>query len=157
MKRFFAISMFLAFALSFALAQNNAVDLHTAAQLHKFGEKLKAEALKSPDGIAVMNLEKYPGHFTMLTCRTKTGGAEEHAHFSDIFYVVEGDATLMTGGSLADAKTISPGETRGTAVTGGTPHKLSAGEFVHISPNTPHQLVLAPGHHFLYYVIKVQQ
>lgn len=157
MKRVLSLSMFLALAFSFAVAQSNAVDLHTAAQLHQFGVKLKAEALKAPDGIAVMHLEKYPGHFTMLTCRTKTGGAEEHAHFSDIFYVVEGDATLMTGGSIANAKTISPGETRGPAVSGGTPHKLSAGEFVHISPNTPHQLILAPGHHFLYYVVKLQQ
>lgn len=151
------LSMFLSAALPFALAQGNPVDIHTPANLDTLAQQLKTEASQKPDGLGTMTLDKYSDHFTMLTYRSKSGGAEEHAHYSDLDIVLDGDATLVSGGTMTNEKTNGNGESRGSAVTGGTSQKLSKGDIVHVSPNVPHQLLVAPGHHILYYVIKIKE
>ncbi|MHB1021701.1 MAG: hypothetical protein ACYC46_01050 [Acidobacteriaceae bacterium] len=157
MKRSLYLSIFLSTALPFALAQSNPVDIHTPANLNTLAQKLKAEASQKPDGLGTMTLDKYSDHFTMLTYRSKSGGAEEHAHYSDLDIVLDGDATLVSGGTMSNETTHGDGESRGSAVVGGTSQKLSKGDIVHISPNVPHQVLLTPGHHLLYYVIKIKE
>ena len=44
--------------------------------------------------------------------RDGPGTAEVHGRDIDIFYVLEGTATLVTGGSTVDAKTTAPDEMR---------------------------------------------
>ncbi len=134
----------------------SAIDRRSAEQIAAQVGSMTAEAEKSPAGLVSVTLEKYPGHFTMLTVRTKSGGAEMHAGWNDIFVVLDGEATEMTGGSIVDAKESTPGETRGTRLEGGTPTPMRKGDVIHIAPNTPHQTVLAPGKTFTYYVIKVE-
>lgn len=131
------------------------IDRRSHEQLEEQARSMLADALKSPSGIASVTLEKYPGHFTMLTVRTKSGGAEMHGQWNDIFVVLDGEATELIGGTIVDQKSAPGGETRGTRVEGGTPTPMRKGDVIHISPNTPHQTVLAPGKTFTYYVIKV--
>jgi hypothetical protein len=45
---------------------------------------------------------------------------------------------------------------RGTEVTGGERHRVSAGDIVHIPANTPHQMLVDAGHHVTYFVVKVE-
>ena len=139
------------------LAQSGAVNYYSNAELHRMAQKLEQQASSNGTGIAAENLEKYPGHFTMLTVRTASGGAEEHANDADIFFIVDGEATLKTGGSIVDPKTTAPGEIRGTKVQGGVQQKLSKGDVVHISPNTPHQMLLEAGHSLTYFVVKAHE
>ena len=47
--------------------------------------------------------------------RDGPGTAEVHARDIDIFYVLEGSATLVTGGRPVDAKTTAPDEMRAPA------------------------------------------
>lgn len=136
-------------------ATGQAINRRSDQQLVTQAKALLAEAQKSPTGIASAMLEKYPGHYTMLTVRTKSGGAEMHASDNDMFFVLDGEASEVTGGIIVDAKEVSPGETRGTRVEGGIPTPMRKGDIIHIVPNTPHQTVLAPGKTFVYYVIKV--
>jgi mannose-6-phosphate isomerase-like protein (cupin superfamily) len=131
------------------------IDRTSSAQMEEQAKKLLADALKSPAGSASATLESYPGHYTMLTVRTQSGGAEMHANFNDIFFVVDGEATEITGGSIVDGKESAPGETRGTRVEGGTSTPMRKGDVIHISPHTPHQIILAPGKSFTYFVVKV--
>lgn len=131
-------------------------EMTLAEQQQKAAEMLK-QAQASPNGIASVTLNKYPNHFTMFTVRTKSGGAEQHDHYSDIFVVLDGEATEMIGGTIADSKTSSPGETRGSRVVGGVEHPMHKGDIIHISPGTPHQTMVAPGKTFTYYVIKVAE
>src|SRR5262249_30168870 len=59
-------------------------------------------------------------HFKIQAGRRDAPGlAEIHEHDTDIFHVLEGTATLVTGGTATEPNTISPGEIRGKAVTGG--------------------------------------
>ena len=58
--------------------------------------------------------------------RTQGGEAELHTTDGDIFYVVEGSATFLVGGTIAGAHETAPGETRGASLDGGTPYELKA-------------------------------
>jgi len=140
-----------------ALAQSGGVNYYSSSQLQNMVQALQQQVRSTADGSAGETLEKYPNHFTMLTVRTTSGGAELHEDFADIFVVLDGDALLTTGGTMLNPKNIGPGETRGTAVEDGVQHKLAKGDIVHISANTPHQLTLAPGHSLSYFVIKVRE
>jgi mannose-6-phosphate isomerase-like protein (cupin superfamily) len=138
-----------------AAAQAGMADHYTADGLTQEMEKLKAQAAAT--GSASETLQRYANHFTMLAYRTKNGSAEIHRQFADMFYIVRGRATLVTGGTLAGAKEESPGELRGTAVEGGALTALGPGDVVNIPAGTPHQLLVAAGDEFLYFVVKVKE
>lgn len=129
----------------------------TQGQLRSQAADMLVQAQKSPSGLASVTLKKYPHHLTMLTVRTRSGGAEQHDHWSDIFVVLDGEATEVIGGSIPDSKSSTPGEVRGAKVVGGVEHPMHTGDIVHIAPGTPHQTLVAPGKTFTYYVIKVEQ
>lgn len=116
---------------------------------------LLEEARKSDTGIAAAMLEKYPTHSAMLVARAKTGVVEVHANWDDVFFVLEGEATEMTGGTVVDAKTTPDGETKGSRLEGGTATPVRKGDVVHIAAGTPHWMVLAPGTTCAYYIEKV--
>jgi hypothetical protein len=88
--------------------------------------------------------------------RDGPGIAEIHTRDTDIAYVIQGSATLVTGGTAVDLKSIGPEELRGTGITGGKTRKLVPGDVVVIPNGVPHWFkdVEAP---FLYYVVKVRQ
>ena len=137
-------------------AQSPAADLATRSQLLEKEKELKQKAL-SGDGASSVKLSDYGNHFTMLSYRSKSGGAELHAKFADIFYVIEGSATLQTGGKLVNPTQTSSDEPRGTAVEGGTETFLREGDFAHIPAGVPHRLIIPDGTDFCYYVIKVRE
>jgi mannose-6-phosphate isomerase-like protein (cupin superfamily) len=55
--------------------------------------------------------------------------------------VIEGSCTLVTGGTLVGAKPGAPGAMTmgGTAIEGGSPRKVSKGDYIMVPANTPHQ------------------
>ncbi len=87
--------------------------------------------------------------------RDKPGLAEIHTLDTDIIYVLEGKATLVTGGTVAEAKEIAPGELRGSRIEGGITRQLSKGQVIIVPNNTPHWFKEVNGE-FLYYTIKVR-
>jgi len=44
---------------------------------------------------------------------------EIHTRDTDIIHILEGSATLVTGGMATELKTIAPNEIRGTEIQGG--------------------------------------
>ena len=79
------------------------------------------------------------GAFQILTShRIETGQVEVHAQYGDIMYVVEGSATVVTGGTVVEGKTTAPGEIRGKSITGGTANHLVPGDVLVIQAGTPH-------------------
>jgi mannose-6-phosphate isomerase-like protein (cupin superfamily) len=142
--------------LTVARAQTLTVDHYTQSQLLEKAQALNAKA-QGPEGAASTKLDEYPNHFTMISLRHKNGRAEIHEQYADFFFVVQGQATLLTGGTMLDAKTMSAGEIRGTAVQGGTKTNLNQGDVVHIPATVPHQLLVVDGVTFVYFVIKVKE
>jgi mannose-6-phosphate isomerase-like protein (cupin superfamily) len=92
----------------------------------------------------------------MTAARTGAGEAERHAADADIFHVLEGSATFVTGGTIVGAHETAPGETRGTGIDGGTGRELAPGDVITIAAGVPHWFKTVNGP-FRYYVVKVRQ
>jgi len=126
------------------------------ADLLDRAKHLQEEAAKG-DGSASEIIEKYPHHYTMLAFRQKSGGGELHQNFADIFVILGGHATVVTGGKMVDEKSTGPGELRGKSVEGGSRQDVRAGDVVHIPAGTPHQTMVADGQTVTYFVIKAEE
>ena len=112
---------------------------------------------KAGDGQASETLKEYPGHATMLSFRSRDGEAELHEKFADIFHVLAGKATLVTGGTILRARTIAPGETRGDRIEGGSRQELRAGDLAHVPAGLPHQMLVAGEGTFTAFVVKIKE
>ncbi len=119
-------------------------------------EELLVKA-RAGNGSSAITLANYKGHYTMLTARTKSGGGELHQHYADFLFVIAGEGTELTGGTLLNPKDQPDGEVRGTGVEGATPHILHKGDVIHIPAGTPHQAIEAPGQTITIYVVKVRE
>ena len=86
--------------------------------------------------------------------RDANGMAEVHDRDTDILYVLQGTATLVTGGQVVNGKPTAADETRGDAITGGTLRHLVKGDVVVVPNGVPHLFRDVTGP-FLYYVVKV--
>jgi glc operon protein GlcG len=86
--------------------------------------------------------------------RVVSGEAELHAGVVDVMHVVQGSATVVTGGELRDVREVAPGELRAASVEGGTARRLEEGDVLAIPDGVPHQFVDVTDP-FLYFVVKV--
>jgi len=87
--------------------------------------------------------------------RDEPGVVEVHTKDTDIFYVLRGSATVVTGGTMIDGKPTAADEIRGKEITGGETRKLAPGDTMIIPNGVPHwfKSVQAP---FLYFTVKVR-
>lgn len=79
---------------------------------------------------------------------------EVHDGSDDIYYVLDGEATLMLGGTLVEPNQISPGEWRAKSATGGQKVVIKKGDLVIVPRGTPHQRTVT-GKGFSMILIKV--
>jgi mannose-6-phosphate isomerase-like protein (cupin superfamily) len=139
-------------ATGLAGAATSEVDLYTPSDLNTRTEQLS----KKRTQFSSEQLKKYGAtHYTMLAHREATGSSEVHEKEADIFYVVAGDARIVTGGKLVNPTTQKPGELRGSSIEGGTTQALPQGSIIHIPAGVPHQLLVENGKPFTYFVVKV--
>lgn len=96
--------------------------------------------------------DKYMVH---ASHRDKAGMVEVHEKDADIIYVLEGSATLVTGGEIVGGKVIAPGEIRGTEVKGGETRTIAKGDVIIVPAGTPHWFKEVPGP-LNYYVVKAR-
>jgi len=73
-----------------------------------------------------------------LEYRASVGPAAIHEHEAEVFYVIDGSATMVTGGKLADEKRTNPENLTGTGIEGGTPRQVAKGDFIIVPENTAH-------------------
>jgi len=86
--------------------------------------------------------------------RLVAGKVEIHEHDTDILWVTEGSATLVTGGTVIGKTTKSPGELGGDKIEGGVTRKVVKGDLIVIPQGIPHWFSAVDGT-FLYFVVKV--
>ena len=67
-------------------------------------------------------------------------GASLHEAQAELFYVVEGSATMVTGGKLVGEKRNGT-NLQGTGIENGTRHPLNKGDFLIVPSGVPHQFV----------------
>jgi mannose-6-phosphate isomerase-like protein (cupin superfamily) len=136
-----ALAAALMFVTARAWAQSDAVTYFPADQVNAAFAK----------GAPVVQTGTYK---VLAGRRDKDGQAEVHARDTDIMYVLEGTATLVTGGQVIGGKSTATDEVRGDAITGGDAHPLVKGDVIIVPKGIPHLFkdVKPP---FLYYVVKV--
>jgi len=98
-----------------------------------------------------MPLLETAGYKVHASRRAEPGQAEIHTLDTDVIYVVQGSATLVTGGTVPDAKAIGPNELRGSKIEGGQEHRIGPGDAVVIPNGLPHQFTAVTGelHYFV--------
>jgi glc operon protein GlcG len=102
-----------------------------------------------------MNLVKAQNYKVDASHRDAPGVVEVHTKDTDIIYMLEGTATLVTGGKLVDGKTIEPEEIRGRDTQGGETREIAKGDVIVIPNGTPHWFKELKGQ-VNYYVVKVR-
>jgi mannose-6-phosphate isomerase-like protein (cupin superfamily) len=151
-----AASISLSVSCSTAAAQAASAVAYSPDQLLQLAQQMRDQAAHSKDaGTGI--LEKHLDSSTILAFRDRDGKAELHQQFGDVFVVLQGTATLVTGGTIASPMTSAPGEIRGTSIQEGVRKKLQEGDIAHIPAGVPHQLILDSGVTFTYFVVKIPQ
>ncbi len=64
--------------------------------------------------------------------------ASVHERDAELFYVVEGAGTIVTGGTLRDERRTNTDNRSGTAIDGGSRQRVAKGDFIVVPENTPH-------------------
>jgi len=90
----------------------------------------------------------------MVVTRTSRGEVEIHDKETDTFHVLEGSATLITGGTMIGGRVSGPGQQRGKDMKGGEAYQLTKGDVIVIPAGIPHWFKEVP-HSITYYVVKV--
>src|SRR5262245_39051416 len=80
-----------------------AADASTSPAVTYFDSKAMTEAW-----VKGKTLLSAPGYKVMTSRRVEPGQVEVHAYETDVFYIVEGGATFVTGGTVVDLKETSP-------------------------------------------------
>lgn len=128
----------------------------TASSIKETVQTLKQKAASDPNHIASERLVDFPNETFMLAHREVDGKPEWHETQADVFVVESGSATLIVGGTLENAETVSPHEKRNGTIQGGARVPLAAGDIVRIPARTPHELLLNGSGEFDYFVVKVK-
>ena len=79
-----------------------------------------------------------PDYTVSVLKRTAAGQVEVHNKETDIFYITDGDATVVTGGTMIGGKTTAPNQIRGTSIQGGESRHLAKGDVIIIPAGVPH-------------------
>src|SRR2546422_8643512 len=78
-----------------------------------------------------------PDYTVSVLRRNMAGQVEVHEKETDIFYVTDGEATFVTGGTMIGGKISRPKQWVGTDISGGeTPH-LTKGDVIVVPAGTP--------------------
>ena len=67
------------------------------------------------------------------------GAAELHDASDDVYYVLDGSATLTLGGRLESPKETDPGEWRSPKIVDGKTFEIKKGDLIVVPRGTPHQ------------------
>ena len=92
----------------------------------------------------------------VLAQRRGSGEVEVHESTNHVFIIVEGEATLVTGGTLVGARQTAPGQIRASDVQGGQTHHLTEGDVITIPAKTPHWFKEVPTKTVAYYAVNME-
>jgi len=70
--------------------------------------------------------------------RIANGNIEIHEKETDIFYIMDGGATIIVGGTAVEPKQTRPGQMTAKDIQGGQTYQLKKGDVLVIPAGTPH-------------------
>lgn len=91
----------------------------------------------------------------VLAQRRQAGPAELHDHTNHVFVFEDGEATLIVGGTMVDAKRTAADQMRAPSIQGGTTYHVHKGDVITIPSKTPHWFKEVPTKTVAYYAINI--
>jgi mannose-6-phosphate isomerase-like protein (cupin superfamily) len=98
----------------------------------------QAKSQRKDEPLISKNILQLAPYSANLEYRASVGPAAVHEKEAEMFYVIDGSATLMTGGKLVGEKRTNAANLTGTAIEGGMSRKVAKGDFIIVPENTPH-------------------
>jgi mannose-6-phosphate isomerase-like protein (cupin superfamily) len=92
----------------------------------------------------------------VLAQRREAGEVEYHDHTNHVFVMVDGEATLVVGGTMVDPKRTAPAQMRAPSLKGGTTYHLSKGDVITIPAKTPHWFKEVSTKTVAYYAVNIE-
>lgn len=150
------------------LPRGTATDV-SSAEIQALVKKTAADRV-SDQAIRVVSINGEYNVGVGVVHRSKTSGAQagggiEHSQITEIYHVIEGNATLVTGGSMDNMSefpanhpvvTVLNGpSTRGGPIQNGVSRKIGPGDVVVIPPNTLHWFSEITSDQIVYLVVRV--
>jgi mannose-6-phosphate isomerase-like protein (cupin superfamily) len=99
--------------------------------------KAKSER-KQDQANFIQSLLQLAPYTANLEYRAVVGPAAVHEKEAEMFYVIDGSGTLVTGGKLAGETRTNAENLSGTAIDGGDTQAVAKGDFFIVPENTPH-------------------
>ena len=176
MKTILAL-LFAFMPVGFAQAQNAAgqtlppgiaVDI-TNAEILATAQKTAAAPV-SDQQIRVVSIDGEYNVGVGVVHRARTEGRDigfgvEHSQITEVYHVISGNGTLVTGGTIENRReipasspvvtTLNGPSSGGGKVLGGTSRKIGPGDVVIIPPNTPHWFTEITSDQITYLVVRV--
>jgi len=109
----------------------------SAADVTALIAKAKADR-KDNQPIVAQSLLQLAPYNVSLEYRASVGNAAVHETEAELFYVVDGSATLVTGGKLTDEKRTNAENFTGSGIEGGVSRHVAKGDFVMVPEHTAH-------------------
>jgi len=143
--RAFGISLALTLLAAAAIAQQKAAQppaqtmktYASSADVAALIAKASSERKEAQPLVAERILQLAP-YNANLEYRASVGPAAVHEREAEMFYVIEGSATMVTGGKLVKEARTNPENLTGTGVEGGSSRTVAKGDFIIVPENTPH-------------------
>jgi len=136
-----------------AIAGANALSASASPAVSYFDQSVVADGFAK--GSVLLDGSSGRNYMVHTSRREKPGQAEIHTKDTDIIYVLDGSATVVTGGQSSDAKVTAPDELRGSSIQGGAERHITKGDVLVIPNGVPHQFTQVTNP-VLYLAVKVR-
>jgi mannose-6-phosphate isomerase-like protein (cupin superfamily) len=109
----------------------------SSADVAALAAKAKSERKEGQALVAQPILQLAPYNVS-LEYRAAVANAAVHEKEAELFFVVDGAATMVTGGKLTGETRTNAENLSGTGIEGGVSRHIAKGDFIMVPENTPH-------------------
>jgi len=109
----------------------------SAADVTALIAKAKAER-KDNQALLAQSMIQLAPYNVSLEYRAAVANAAVHETEAELFYVIDGSATLVTGGKLTNENRTNGANLSGSGIEGGVSRRVAKGDFIMVPEGTPH-------------------
>jgi len=91
------------------------------------------------------NLIRLTPYSVNMEHRIMSQAASVHETEAELFYVIDGAGTLVTGGKLIEERRTNPENLSGTGIEGGVSKRVAKGDWILVPAGIPHQYPAVEG------------
>lgn len=122
------------------------------ALIDKAKAERKGDAPMVPEPILLM-----APYRAQLEYRPGTAPAASHDKDAELFVVLQGTGSIVTGGKLVDEKRVNANNSSGSSIAGGSSQAVAPGDMLIVPATVPHQVIPAGGEPIVVMTMHVPQ